>query len=53
MSVSTEETNDSTDVLPRYLATYSILFIDQRIVAEGTAGDDEEVPSTDEGDDIE
>ena len=27
----------STDVLPRYMATYSILFTDQRIAVEGTA----------------
>ncbi|MBO0587092.1 fimbrial assembly protein [Sporosarcina sp. E16_8] len=50
---SDEEGSDSTEVLPRYLATYSIQFIDHRIVAEGTAGtteEIEEVPSTVEGD---
>ena len=51
--VSDEEIADSTEVLPRYLATYSIQFVDNRIVAEGTAetteGLDEE-PSTDEED---
>ncbi len=39
--VSDEETqSDATDVLPRYMATYSILFTDQRIAVEGTAGVD-------------
>ena len=46
---STEETNSATGVLPRYLATYSILFTDQRIAVEGTAGVDE-AESSDEGD---
>ena len=36
---SNEETNSATEVLPRYMATYSIRFMDDRIVAEGTAGD--------------
>lgn len=49
-NVSTEETNRATDVLPRYMATYSILFTDQRAVVEGTAGVDE-AQSSDEGDD--
>ena len=47
---SDEEVSDSTEVLPRYLASYSIQFMDHRIVAEGTAGTTEEVPSTGEGD---
>ncbi len=42
----------STDVLPRYMATYSIQFIDQRIAVEGTAGVDEAQSASDEGDDI-
>ncbi len=48
-NVSTDETNPATDVLPRYMATYSILFTDNRIVAEGTAGVDE-TQNSDEGD---
>lgn len=48
--VSTEETSQATDVLPRYIATYSILFTDQRIAVEGTAGVDG-AQSSDGGDD--
>jgi type IV pilus assembly protein PilN len=46
---SNEETELVNDVLPRYLATYSILFTDQRIAAEGTAGVDG-AQNSDEGD---
>lgn len=49
-NASTEETNPTPDVLPRYMATYSILFTDQRIPVEGTAEVDE-AQSSDEGDD--
>lgn len=48
-----EETAETTEVLPRYLATYSIQFVDNRIAAEGTAETTEgldAVPSTDEED---
>ncbi|NYF25017.1 fimbrial assembly protein [Sporosarcina sp. JAI121] len=50
---SGEDVSDSAKVLPRYLATYSLQFVDNRIVAEGTAETTEEngdVPTTDEGD---
>jgi len=49
-SVLTEEANPTPDVLPRYMATYSILFTDQRIAIEGTAEVDE-AESSDEGGD--
>jgi len=49
-NVLTEEANPTPDVLPRYMATYSILFTDQRIAVEGTAEVDE-AQSSDEGDD--
>jgi len=50
-NASTQETNLSTDVLPRYMATYSILFTDQRIAVKGTAEVDE-AQSSDEGGDM-
>lgn len=51
--VTDGEVVDSAKVLSRYLATYSILFIDNRVVAEGTAeitNENGELLTTDEGD---
>ena len=38
--MSDDETANSPDILPRYMATYTIGFVDGRIVAEGTADDE-------------
>lgn len=47
-----EKTAESTTVLPRFIAVYSIQFVDNRISAEGTAekmDENGEMTSTDEG----
>lgn len=52
-SVTIEEAIVSTEVLPRYLATYSIQFVDERIPAKGTVETTDEAvetPSLEEGD---
>lgn len=36
-----DETNHSSDILPRYMATFTIGFVDGRVVAEGTADTDD------------
>ena len=50
--MSDDETNHSSDILPRYMATYTIEFVDGRVVAEGTADTDEESDDLNEGEKI-
>ena len=50
--MSDDETNHSSDILPRYMATYTIEFVDGRVVAEGTADTDEESDDLNEGEEI-
>ena len=47
--VSDEEVESSADILPRYVATYALEFVDERAIAEGTADPNEDSMNTDEG----